>query len=167
MWQCTTGRPTPYINHWIYSCPSHRLVVSLISGQGYFTFLYGHTKHNREEGRKENKQTQTWVSSKRKKGEVFDTFLAFCELSRACILTKLPQSHQECWLIFLCWLNRPESTVSSNCSLLPTVLFCRLVCSCLLLLTDSSSLWDLPSLVLFRSRGRSHAQALCIGFSSK
>ena len=43
--------------------------------------------------RKENKQTRTWVSSKRKKGEVCDTFLAFCELSRACIRAKFPQSH--------------------------------------------------------------------------
>ena len=34
--------------------------------------------HNREGGRKENKQTRTLVSSKRKKGEVCNTFLAFC-----------------------------------------------------------------------------------------
>ena len=32
---------------------SDRLVVSLISDQGHYTFLYGHTKHNQEGGRKE------------------------------------------------------------------------------------------------------------------
>ena len=43
------------------------------------------------------------------------------------------------------------------------------------LLTDSFSwlvcpvdcLWDLPSLILFRSRGRSRARALCVGFAPK
>ena len=70
-----------YLNFLNHSWPSDRLVVSLISGQGYFTFLYVHIKHkilNQEGGGKENKQTWTWVSSKRKKGEVCDTFLAFC-----------------------------------------------------------------------------------------
>ena len=75
----------------------------------------------------ENKQTQTWVSSQRKKVEVCDTFLAICELSWASILTKLPQSHQECWLMFSRWPTRLESThPSSHCSPLPTALFCRL-----------------------------------------
>ena len=49
-----------------------------ISSQGYFIFLYGHTKHsihNWEGERKENKQTRTWVSSKFKNGEVCDTFV--------------------------------------------------------------------------------------------
>ena len=47
-----------YLNHSINSWPLDCLVVSLISGQGYFTFLYGRTEHNihnREGGRKENK----------------------------------------------------------------------------------------------------------------
>ena len=64
------------------SWPSDRQVVSLISGQGYFIFLYRHTKHNIhnwKSGGKENKQTRSWVRSKHKKGEVCDTFLAFCE----------------------------------------------------------------------------------------
>ena len=51
---------------------SDHLVVSLISDQGHYTFLYGHTKHNREGGR--NEQTRAWVSSKCKR-EVCDTFL--------------------------------------------------------------------------------------------
>ena len=68
-----------YLNPLKRSWPSDRLVVSLISGQRYFTFLFGHIKHNihnREGARKENKLTRTWISSKRKKGE-YDTSLAF------------------------------------------------------------------------------------------
>ena len=45
-----------YPNLLNHSWRSDRLVVSLISGQGYYTFLYRHTKHNmhnREGGRKE------------------------------------------------------------------------------------------------------------------
>ena len=75
-----TGRPLD-LNLQNNSWPSDRLVVSLITGQKYFTFLYGHTRHNihnREGEGKENKQTRTLVISKRKKGEVYDTFLAFC-----------------------------------------------------------------------------------------
>ena len=50
-------RPTPTIST-IQNTHGHQncLVVFLISGQGYFTFLYQHTKHNihnREGGRKE------------------------------------------------------------------------------------------------------------------
>ena len=53
-----------------------------------------HNIHNREGRRKEIKQTRTWVSSKRKKGEVCDTFLAFCVygLVQMCIQAKFPQS---------------------------------------------------------------------------
>ena len=97
---------THYLNLLNHSWPLDCQVVSLISGQGYFTFLYGHTKHNihnREGGGKENKQTRTWVSSKSKKEEVCDTFQASSELSRTCIRAKLPQSHQECWIILSRW----------------------------------------------------------------
>ena len=45
---------------------SDRLVVSLISNQGYYTFLYRHTKHN-QRVKEKNKQTWGWVSSKCKK----------------------------------------------------------------------------------------------------
>ena len=99
-------------------------MVSLISGQGYFIFLYGHTKHNinKREGRiKENKQTRIWVSSKHKKREVCDTFPAFCDLSRECIRAKLPQSHPECWLVLSRWPTRHLSP-----QVLALALFCRL-----------------------------------------
>ena len=152
-------------------------MVSLISGQGYFPFLSGHTKHNihnREGGRKENNQTRTWFSSKLKNGKVCDTFLAFGELSRACIRAKFPQSHQECWLIISCWPNQPLVYTSYKSPfltvsfpwLLLTVQFSALVSSgffCSLLLAAL----DLPSLVLLRSRGKSHVQALCVGFTPK
>ena len=138
-----------FLNH---SCASDHLVISLIYGQGYYTFLYGYTKHyihNREFGRKENEQSWTWVSSKRKKGEICNTFLAFCALSRACILVILPQSHQECWLIFSHWPTRPESTYSSSRLLspadwidLPPYLDCRFLHFCRL---SSSLPWALLS----------------------
>ena len=54
MWQYTTGRPH-YLKYTIYSWPLDRQEVSLISDQGYFTFIYGHTKHNWEGRRKEEK----------------------------------------------------------------------------------------------------------------
>ena len=71
--------------------PSDRLVIFLISGWGHFTLLYiRHNIHNishcftqdttyiTESWRKKKKQTRTWVSPKRKKGEVFGIFLAVC-----------------------------------------------------------------------------------------
>ena len=51
---------------------------------------------------KKNKQARTWVSSKRKKGEVFDTFLVFLCFrgpSWACIWAKFQHSYQERRLI--------------------------------------------------------------------
>ena len=53
----------------------NRLVVFLISGQGYFTFLYQHTKYTTEWMEEKNKQSRAWVSSKHKRGEVCDTFV--------------------------------------------------------------------------------------------
>ena len=107
---------------------------------GVFPIFYKPTKHNIhnwEDGRKEeqtNKQTRTCVSSKRKKGEVFDTCVA-------CIWAKFPQSHQERWIILLRWPTWPlgsqvravafawslSSPTSVNCPVLLTALFCRLV----------------------------------------
>ena len=118
--QYTTGWPR--LNH---SGSSDRLVVSLISGQGYFTLPYGHTKHNihnREGGRKE----QTWilVSSKRKKGEVCDTFLAFCELSQACIRAKLLAESPGMLTHLLTLANQASGSTG-----LDPALFCWLPCS--------------------------------------
>ena len=111
-----------FLNH---SWPSDRQVVSLMSSQGYFTFPYGHTKHNihkRESGRKEKKkQTWTWVSSKRKKGEICDTFeqlfvdqQAISSVYSSEIPTKSPGMQ------------------GVDCSLQSTALFCPLLCSAFL-----------------------------------
>ena len=59
-----------YLNLLNHSWPSDRLVVSLISGQGYFTFLYKYTRHNvhnQEVEEKKDKQARTWVISKCKR----------------------------------------------------------------------------------------------------
>ena len=59
-----------------------------------------------ESRRKKDKQARTWVSPKRKKGEVLALFWhsVFHRLSRACTRTKVPHSYQERWLILLHWL---------------------------------------------------------------
>ena len=90
-------------------------MVSLISGQGYFTFLYGHI---RVFERNSLKATRNADSS----SHVGQPGL---------------------------WAYRPIS-----CSLVMTSLFCPLLLSASL----SVLLWDLPFLVFFRPRGRSHAQ---------
>ena len=135
MWQYTAGWPPHYLNLLNHSWPSDCLVVSHISSQGYFTFLYGHKKHNihnREGGRKENKQTQTWISFKRKKREVCDTFLAFYELSQVCIQSEILTKGSGMLTHPFTLANPPSgSTDPSSCSLLPTVVFCRLLLTAL------------------------------------
>ena len=127
-------------------------------------------KYNREGGRKRiNQQIWTWVSSKRKKGESVwhfsCSFPYICRLSRACILretsTKPRGMLTRLWLCSLtapfCWPPFPWTAISSRPS--SSALLCQLVSFCLL--------WDLPSLLYFCSRGRSRAQALCLGFAPK
>ena len=161
-----------YLNFPNYSWPSGRLVVSLISGQGYFTFLYGHTKHNihnREGGRKENKQSRTWVVQAQEERSLwyFSSILwAITNVYSSETPTKSPGM-----LTHLLTLANPasQSTGSSSCSLLPTAQFCRLFSSASFSWLPPSWfwLWDLLSVVFFRSRGRSRTKALCVGFSPK
>ena len=153
-----------------YSWPSDHLVVSLISGQGYFTFLYRYTKHNihnREGGRKENEQTQTWVSSKHKKGEDCDTFLAFYELSRACIWVKVTRNADSSSHIGQpsLWIHTSQQSASPHFYVLPSSLFCLPLSTglfCRLLLTLEPSF---PRLLLV-SWEISCASPLC-GFHAK
>ena len=74
-----------------HSWPVIHLVVFFffISGQGYFTFLYGDAKHNREGGRKEqtNKHGLGSAPSARV-GWSVTLFCASCELTRACTRAK-------------------------------------------------------------------------------
>ena len=136
---------------------------------GHFTFLYRHTKHNihnLEGGEKENKKRRTWVSSKRKKGDVCNSlhsFLCICELSRACTQAKFPQGTLTHPLTLVnptsgttgpcsrlsrssdssdfCWLLSP-----SDCPVLSTAFFCS--ANCLLLLAASFCLLLWPCLPL-------------------
>ena len=88
-------------------------MVSLISGQEYFTFLYKHTKHNihnREVAERKNKQTSTdlgWLQVQ-EGGNLwhFPSILCFCGLSQACIRAKFQHSHKEHWLIHSRWPTR-------------------------------------------------------------
>ena len=118
---------------------------------------------------KRTKKKRAWVSSKGKNGEVCDTFLAFCELSRVCIWPKFPKSHQELWLTLSRWPTRPLCPqVLAVTFFLLTVGFPRLLLiaiSCRLV--SSVQLWDFSSLFLFRPRNISLAQALCVGFAQK
>ena len=174
---CDNTLPKPLL-----AIRSGRLVFSLISDQGYFTFLYGHTKHNihnREGGRKENKHWHWLALSARRKKFVtlLCSSLCICRLLRAHIRAKFPQSHKRI-LTHLLTLANPgsQSTSSSSCLSQPSASpdFFRLVCSLLWSLLSASlvwlflcSPWDLPSLILFQSRGRSRMQALCVGFAPK
>ena len=115
-------------------------------------------------------------SAKREKFMTFlCSFLCICEISRACIRAKFPQSHQERWLILSSWPTWPlaphvlavtfhwPSASPDFCRLLfPAdcpVLSTALVCSALFCCLSSS--------VFFQSRGRSRAQALCVGLEPK
>ena len=78
LWQYTAGRPP-------LSQPS-KLFMAIRSSSGFSHLRPGvfhislrtHNPQPRGWKKKKNKQSRAWVSSKRKKGEVCDTFLAFC-----------------------------------------------------------------------------------------
>ena len=89
-------------------------------------------------------QTQKWE-------EVCDTFCASCELTRACTRAKTLTKPLTMRTYLLC-----IAFIAVDC----------LPC-CSLLLTASFLLSDLPFLVHFRSRGRSRAQAISVGFAPK
>ena len=61
-----------------------------------------------------------------------------------------------------------ESTGPSSCFLFLTALFSRLPCFVLFCwLVSSVQIWDLSSLIFFRSSGKSCVQALCVGVAPK
>ena len=113
---------------------SDRLEDSHISDQEYFTFLYGHTKHNmhnRGGGRKENKHGLGLALSARR--EKFVTLLcsssSICRLSRVCIRAKFLQSHKGMLTPLLTLANLvSQSTGSSSRLSRPSASpdFCRL-----------------------------------------
>ena len=102
---CTACDNTPagrshYLDLPNHPWPSDRLVVSLISGQGYFTFLYKHTKHNiHNRGGWKKRRTNNHrlgLAPSARRETLLCSFLCICGLSRACIRAKFPHSHQEC-----------------------------------------------------------------------
>ena len=160
-------------------------MVFLIFGRGYFTFLYQLTKSTTEGvERKKNKQTRTWVCSKCKKEEVCDIFVQLC-VSVGQRERVFEQNSHKPWAMptYLLALVNPASvgqqvlavafqTFVDRSPLCPALIswltfsWLHSPADCSLLLTVSFSLlWDLYSLV--QSRGRSHARALCVGFTPK
>ena len=128
-------------------------MVSLISDQGFYIFLYGNAKHNREGGRKGKTNKHELGSAPSKLMWHFLCILwdNVCVHSR-----KAPTkaaSHAEFY-----WL---DPSPSLDCSLKPSDLFC-----CPLSTNSLCLLWDPPSLVHFRSRGRYRALALCVCFAA-
>ena len=130
-----------YLNHLNYSWPSDCQVVSLISGQEYFTFLYEHTKYNQEGGRKEKKHGLGLAPNARK-GEVCDTFMllsvhlqAIASVYSSEIPTKSPGmlTHLLTLAIPACGSTHLSSRLLSpaDCLVLTTSLFCLLLCSAL------------------------------------
>ena len=133
--------------------------------------IYKHTTHNihnREDGRKEE-QSRTWVSSKRKKEEVSDTFVWFSVLQIIVSVyqSEIPTQPRGTLTRPLTLANSasgstgPSSSLSSRLSLVVT--FPRL----LLTAGSVNCPGTLPSLVFFRSRMKSSAQAFCVGFAPK
>ena len=122
----------------------HQIIWWFLSSpaRGISDFFTDTQNTNRESGRKENKQIQTWVSSKCK--HVFE------QNSHQATRNADSSSH----------IGQPRSqcTGSSSCSLLLTAL-----------LSSVHFCWvsELPSLVPFRSHRKSHAQALLCGFHAK
>ena len=108
----------------------------------------------------------------KQEGRFFFTFSLHSVLLRACILAKFRHSHQERRLIlsrWLTWLLSPQvptpHLTTTFLWLLPYPDFCWLLSSVDWFLLFC--LATLPSLVFFRSRRRSRAQAFCVGFAPK
>ena len=104
------------------------------SDQEHYTFLYGHTKHNRKDGGKEqtNKHRLGLAPSAREGSlwHVCAALRAFAGYHGSVFCAELPQNHLGCWLISrlpcfhlltasFCWV-----CPSLDSYLKPTVLFC-------------------------------------------
>ena len=106
---------TSYISSWLFesSCSSPHLRPRVF--HMFYKYINDIT-YITESGRKKNKQARTWVSPKRKKGDVLTHFWHSVHLwlSPACTRTKFPHSYQERWLI----LSRRQTWILSP--LVPT-----------------------------------------------
>ena len=96
-------------------------MTHLVGSAGYFTFLYGHKKYNRERGRKRtNEQYRLMSVPSARRGVLCDlAFLCICRLMLACILRETStKRHQQCRHL-LALVNRPlccSSGLSSHLS---------------------------------------------------
>ena len=128
----------------------------LVSDQRHYTFLYGYAKHNREDGKKEQRNKHGLrLAPSAIRGGVSVTLLWSAPCTKLLgmlthLLTALVPSSR-CPLLLTVSFSGQLS--QANCSLLPSF-----VNICLF--------WDLPSLLHFRSRKRFRPQALCACFSS-
>ena len=134
----------------------------LNSDQGHCTFLYGHTKHNREGGRKEQTNEHGLGSApSARRGSLW----------HSCADLRAFAGYSERVLARNFYKDTRNADSSLDCPVLSTGLFCSLLQTVLFsppLSTNSLCFpWDLPSLAHFGSRGRSCAQALCVGFAPK
>ena len=111
------------------------------------------TERVEEKNKQTNKQTRTWVSSKRKKGIRLWHFWAFCELTRACTRAKTLASNADLSSLIgqpsLCKSTGLSSHLSDFCSSLFSALLSSPDCLLLLSFVDCSLLLpsaDWPSL---------------------
>ena len=138
---------------------SDRVVVSLTSKQGHYTFLYSHTKHNREGGRKEqtNKHGLGSAPSARRRKSMWH----FCAALRAfagyhgrVFCAKLPQKQQAMVSSVGCVLLLLLTALSSR--LVSSAFLCQLTLSVFswtfihsstsgLAITDKEILWPAPT----------------------
>ena len=177
MWQYTAGRlplsqPTKLLMTirivlWFFSSLARGISHSLTNTQN--TQPRGWKKR-----RTNNHRLGLAPSARREKSVTLLCILCFCGLTRACTRAKLPQATSNADLSScvgqhgICRLTDIGSRLSDfswlvsflPCSHLLMGYFSWLLCS-------ADCLWDLPSFVIFRSRGRPRAQALCVRFAPK
>ena len=160
-----------YLNQPNCSWPLESSSVFLISGQGYFTFLYRYAKHNRGGGRKEEQTIRLGLAPSARGGILWhflcilwaNTSMYSSENSHKAISLNPSAIGAGLPLVLVvnadfCWL---VSTLPDFHLPDWPVLLIGLFCSPL-----STDLWDLPSLVLPVSWEILHAGPLC-GFRVK
>ena len=147
-------------------------MVFLISGQGYFIFLYQFTTERVEE-KKNNYGLGLDPSARREKSVTLLWILCFCGLTEAWTQAKHPQATSNADLSSRA--GQPSIWISIALS----VTFLNSVdwsCLCPALISWQIFTWlptpadwpkDFPSLVLFWSRGRYYVLDLCVGFAPK
>ena len=157
-------------------------VIFLITDLRYFTFLYQHIKYTTEGlEEKKSKQSDLGWHQAQESGSLWHFWAALRAFAgyHGCICTRnfhkatrSADSPSRVSQPGICWSTGPSSRLSDFCWLVSSLpdshllnyLFCLLVSAALFCWLF---LWDFPSLVLFRSRGRYRKQALCVGFVPK